>query len=132
MQTPKRLITKFPPSSCKYLFLSFKHSQYSHLIALRLTSRPLITQSTALITKLQANGLLSSLCPDVNEICNFFFFDVLLTVHLSIFFLVINQIDAQNLFYNKFISCLYMFRAQCGHRQEVKIVLYSVWYRHTL
>ena len=30
---------------------------------------------------------------------------------------VIKQIDAQNLFYNKFISCLYMFRAQCAHRQ---------------
>jgi len=38
-------------------------------------------------------------------------FDVLLTVHLGIFILVINQLDAQNLFYNKFISCLYMFRA---------------------
>ena len=38
-------------------------------------------------------------------------FDVLLTVHLSTFILVINQLDAQNLFYNKFISCLYMFRA---------------------
>ena len=30
------------------------------------------------------------------------------------FILVINQLDAQNLFYNKFISCLYMFRAPCG------------------
>ena len=38
-------------------------------------------------------------------------FVVLLTVHLSIFILVINQLYAQNLFYNKFISCLYMFRA---------------------
>ena len=36
------------------------------------------------------------------------------------FILVINQLDAQNLFYNKFISCLYMFRATCDHRQEVK------------
>jgi len=36
-------------------------------------------------------------------------FDVLLTVHLSIFILVINQIDAQHLFNNKFISCLYIF-----------------------
>jgi len=27
------------------------------------------------------------------------------------FLLVVNQLDAQNLFYNKFISCLYMFRA---------------------
>jgi hypothetical protein len=39
------------------------------------------------------------------------FFDVLLTVHFSIFILVINQLDAQNLFFNKFISCLYIFRA---------------------
>ena len=40
------------------------------------------------------------------------FFDVLLTDHLSIFISVINQLDAQIfLFYNKFISCLYMFRA---------------------
>ena len=48
------------------------------------------------------------------------FFYVLLTVHLSIFILVINQLYAQNLFYNKFISCLYMFRAPCAHRQEIK------------
>ena len=34
-------------------------------------------------------------------------------------------------FYNKFIICLYMFRALCAHHQEVKIVLYSIWYRHT-
>jgi len=26
------------------------------------------------------------------------------------------------LFYNKFIICLYMFRALCAHHQEVKIV----------
>jgi len=35
------------------------------------------------------------------------------------------------LFYNKFIIYLYMFRALCAHRQEIEIVLYSVWYRHT-
>jgi len=29
----------------------------------------------------------------------------------SVFTLVTNQLDAQNLFYNKFISSLYMFRA---------------------
>ena len=34
-------------------------------------------------------------------------------------------------FYNKFIIPLYMFRAPCGHHQEVKIVLYSIWYHHT-
>ena len=58
-------------------------------------------------------------------------FGVLLTVHLSIFILVSNQLDAQNLFYNKFISCLYMFRAPCAHCKEVKIVSYSLWYHHT-
>ena len=58
------------------------------------------------------------------------YFDVLLTVHLSMFILVINQLEAQNLFYNKFISCLYMFRAPCAHRQEVKILLCSLWYHH--
>ena len=35
------------------------------------------------------------------------------------------------LFYNKFILCLYMFRAPCAHHQVVKIVLYSIWYHHT-
>jgi len=24
-----------------------------------------------------------------------------------------------------------MFQAPCAHRQEVKIVLYSIWYHHT-
>jgi len=47
-------------------------------------------------------------------------FDVLLTVHLSII-LVINQIMNKFLFYNKFIICLYMFRALCAHHQEVKL-----------
>jgi len=35
------------------------------------------------------------------------------------------------LFYNKFIICLYMFRALCAHHQEVKIALYSIWYHQT-
>jgi len=37
----------------------------------------------------------------------------------------------KSLFYNKFIICLYMFRALCAHHQEVKIALHSIWYRHT-
>jgi len=32
---------------------------------------------------------------------------------------------------NRFIICLYMFRALCVHRLEVKIVLHSIWYLHT-
>ena len=34
-------------------------------------------------------------------------------------------------FYNKFIIRLYMFRALCADHQEVRIVLYSIWYHHT-
>jgi len=33
-------------------------------------------------------------------------------------------------FYNKFIVGLYMFRALCAHHQEIKIILYSIWYHH--
>ena len=29
------------------------------------------------------------------------------------------------------MSCLYMFRTPCANRQEVKIVLYSLWYDQT-
>ena len=58
------------------------------------------------------------------------FFDVLLTVHLSII-LVINQLNHKFLFYNKFIICLYKFRTLCVHHQDVKTVLYSMWYHHT-
>jgi len=35
------------------------------------------------------------------------------------------------LFCNKFIIYVYTFRALCAHQQEVKIVLYSIWYHHT-
>jgi len=44
---------------------------------------------------------------------------------------VINQLNAQNLFHNKFIICLYMFRATYAYHQEVKIALHSLWYHHT-
>ena len=46
--------------------------------------------------------------------------------------LVLNLINAKNLFYNKFIIQLYIFRALCPHDREIKIVLCSIWYRHTL
>jgi len=36
----------------------------------------------------------------------------------------------KNLFYNKFIKCLYMLRVLCAYHQEVKIVLYSIWYHY--
>jgi len=35
------------------------------------------------------------------------------------------------LFCSKFIIFLYMFQALCAHHQEVRIVLYSIWYHHT-
>jgi len=57
--------------------------------------------------------------------------DVLLTVYLSIFILVFNQIDAQNLFCNKFYFTPLHVSSTCAHHLEVKIALYSLWYHHT-
>ena len=59
-------------------------------------------------------------------------FDVLLTVlHLSIFISVFNQLDAQNLFHNKFYFMSVHVSSTCAHHQEVKIALHSLWYHHT-
>jgi len=58
-------------------------------------------------------------------------FDVLLTVHLSIFISVINQLDAQNLFHSKFYFMSLHVSSTCAYHQEVKIVLHSLWYHHT-
>jgi hypothetical protein len=44
----------------------------------------------------------------------------MLTVHLDVI-LVNDQLDA--LFFNIFISCLYMFRATSAHHQEGQILL---------
>jgi len=58
--------------------------------------------------------------------------DVLLTVlHLSIFISVINQLDTQNLFHNKIYFMPLHVSSTCADHQEVKIVLHSLWYRHT-
>jgi len=59
------------------------------------------------------------------------FFYVLLTVHISIFIVVINHLNAQNVclqyvYYTSLhVSSIYV------HHQEVKIVLHSLWYHHT-
>jgi len=58
-------------------------------------------------------------------------FDVLLTVHLSIFVSVFNQLDAQNLFHNKFYFMPLHVSNICAYHQEVKIALHSLWYHHT-
>jgi len=50
-----------------------------------------------------------------------FYFDILLTVHLSIFISVINQLAAQNLFHNKFYFMPLHVSSTCAHRQEVKL-----------
>jgi len=49
----------------------------------------------------------------------------------SVFISVFNQLDAQNLFENKFYFMPLHVPSSCAHHQEVKIVLYSLWYHHT-
>ena len=48
-----------------------------------------------------------------------------------IFISVFNQLDAQNLFHNKFYFMPLHVSSTCAHHQEVKIALHSLWYRHT-
>ena len=49
----------------------------------------------------------------------------------KVFILVFNQLDAQNLFYNKFYFTPLHVSSTIAYRQEVKIALYSLWYHHT-
>ena len=46
------------------------------------------------------------------------------------FISVFNQLDAQNLFHNKFYFMLLHVSSTCAHHQEVKIALHSLWYHH--
>jgi len=71
--------------------------------------------------------LTSNSLPYNSQLC----FDVLLTVHLSIFISVFNQLDAQNMFHNKFYFMPPHVSSTCVHHQEVKIALHSLWYHHT-
>ena len=60
------------------------------------------------------------------------YFDVLLKVHLSIFIAVINQLDAQNCCFTvSLFHASTCFEHCCAHHQEVRIILYSIWYHHT-
>ena len=59
------------------------------------------------------------------------YFDILLTVHLSTFLSLFNQLDAQNLFHNKFYFMPLHVLSTYAHHQEVKIALHSLWYHHT-
>ena len=45
-------------------------------------------------------------------------------------YLNINQLDALNFIIIVYFMPLHVSNT-CAHRQEVKIVLYSLWYRHT-
>jgi len=47
------------------------------------------------------------------------------------FISVFNQLDAQNLFHNKFYFMPVYVSSTCARHQEVKIALHSLWYHHT-
>ena len=48
-----------------------------------------------------------------------------------LFISLFNQLDAQNLFYNKFYFMPLHVSSTCDHHQEVKIALHSLWYHHS-
>ena len=49
--------------------------------------------------------------------------------HQQKFISVFNEIDAQNLFYNKFHFMPLHVSSTCAHHQKVKIALHSLWYK---
>ena len=56
-------------------------------------------------------------------------FDVLLTVYLSIFISVFNQLDAQNLFHNKFYFMPLHVSSTCARnmwRHEIKLIVKQI------
>jgi len=55
----------------------------------------------------------------------------LVLLDIITFISVFNQLDAQNLFHNKFYFVLLHVSSTCAHHQEVKIALHSLWYHHT-
>jgi hypothetical protein len=57
--------------------------------------------------------------------------DYKLTAKSCTFISVFNQLDAQNLFYNKFYFMSLHVSSTCAHYQEVKITLHSLWYHHS-
>ena len=110
--------------TARQTFFFFLLSNMLHTI---LAGFPMPLQKVPVVSWLSGTGYLSAATPASCALCS------MLAARKSVrFLLVINKLDAQNLFYNKFISCLYMFRAPCAYRQEVKIVLYSLWYHYTL
>jgi len=50
---------------------------------------------------------------------------------LNLFVSVFNQLDAQNLFHNKFHFMPLHVSSTCAHHQEVKTALHSLWYHQT-
>ena len=53
------------------------------------------------------------------------------TDYVAEFISVLNQLDAQNLFHNKFYFMPLHVSKTCTHHQDVKIVSHSLWYHHT-
>jgi len=60
-----------------------------------------------------------------------YYSDVLPTVHLSVFILVIDQLNAQTFVLQQIYLMLLHASSICAHHQKVKIILYSLWYHHT-
>jgi len=48
---------------------------------------------------------------------------------IRVFISVFNQLDAENLFHNKFYFIPLHVSSICAHHQEVKIALHSLWYQ---
>ena len=65
------------------------------------------------------------------RMCVYLFIHSIILSNYDVFISVINQLDAQYLFHNKFYFMPLHVSSTCVHHQEVKIALHSLWYHHT-
>jgi hypothetical protein len=100
-------------------------------VIIRSHHQEVISEMYAWSSSLTMLNILTKCCLCLYSLKMATFFYVLLTVHLSIYISLFNQLDAQNLFHSKFYFMPVHVSSTCVHHQEVKIALYNIWYLHT-
>ena len=132
-RSSKWSLSLFPAKPCTH-FSCLPCVPYAPLISFflytRMTSnwlKPRKTKNLAPTWKHIPSTLVRSVIWRYNKLSHVFF-NVLLTVHVSII-LATDQLNAQILVFVKFVICLYMFRALLCSSSGGQIVLYSIWYR---
>ena len=104
-------ISSFQASTCfEHYVLIVRRSKLYY------TASGIITPSLCIITPIRCDDAQTLFSIRLFQACTCFEHYVLIVRRSILYYAA----PAQNLFYSKFISCLYMFRAPCAYRQEGK------------